>query len=162
MAFFRDSISRGVGNKYMEETKEIETKKEEIILGELTAKQEIFCRNFTTSKEFFGNGVQSYIDAYNIDISKPGAYDVAKSGAAENLSKPYIIERINQLLDLAGFNDENVDKQLNFLINQNLDYKSKIAAIKEYNALKKRVATKLELPEGGININIIQANKNEK
>lgn len=119
--------------------------KKDIIPSDLNVRQEIFCRNFASSKEFFGNGTQSYIDAYQIDITKIGAYETARVSACELLTKPNVLNRINQLLDLAGFNDENVDKQTNFLINQMTDYKAKIAAIKEYNVLKSRVKNKLEM-----------------
>lgn len=108
--------------------------------NELTPKQEIFCRNFAGSREFFGNGVQSYIDAFNCEN-----YDTAKVEASKLLTKPNIIKRINEILDIAGLNDENVDKQLSMLINQNVDFKSKISAIKEYNALRGRIKQKMEL-----------------
>jgi hypothetical protein len=55
------------------------------------------------------------------------------------LTKPEICERINELLEAGGFNDENVDKQHTFLLNQFADLKTKLGAIKEYNELKSRV-----------------------
>jgi hypothetical protein len=48
-------------------------------------------------------------------------------------------------LELQGLNDSYVDKQLELLITQNADFKAKIAAIREYNALKKRIVNKLDL-----------------
>jgi phage terminase small subunit len=110
---------------------------------ELTPKQEIFCRNYAGTREFFGNGVQSYMDAFNCEN-----YDTAKVEACNLLTNPNILKRINSILDLAGFNDENVDKQTAFLINQNVDYRAKIAAIKEYNQLKSRIKNKLEVNFG--------------
>ena len=38
----------------------------------LTPQQELFCQLYAGDREFFGNGVQSYIEAYNVDTSKPG------------------------------------------------------------------------------------------
>lgn len=104
----------------------------------LTPKQELFCRLYV-SKEFFGNGVQSYIEAYNVNLAKKGAYNVALKEASKNLIKPHIYNYINALLEDGGLNDIHVDKQLLFIINQHNDLRSKIAAIKEYNQLKARI-----------------------
>lgn len=110
---------------------------------ELTPKQKLFCENYV-SKEFFGNGVQSYIDAYEIDLSEPNAYNSACVGAHDNLIKPNILGYINSMLDSAGLNDAFVDKQLLFLINQNAEFSAKISAIKEYNKLKQRITDKVK------------------
>jgi hypothetical protein len=111
----------------------------------LTLKQERFCKLYAKDARFFGNGTQAYIEAYKVDLSMPGAYQVAAQSAAENLKKPYLVDYINSLLDDLGFTDIAVDKQLAFLINQHGNYQAKIAAIKEYNALKKRITQKIEL-----------------
>lgn len=111
---------------------------------ELTLQQEAFCKNYV-SEEFFGNGTQAYINAYNIDLAKKGAYESARAKASENLTKPNICKRINDLLDEAGLNDQFVDKQLLFLINQHADFGAKVSAIKEYNKLKQRVESKMTL-----------------
>ena|SRR5215203_294398 len=37
----------------------------------LNPKQESFCKLYATDREFFGNGVESYIEVYNPDRSKP-------------------------------------------------------------------------------------------
>jgi len=55
------------------------------------------------------------------------------------------------LLEAGGFNDENVDKQHSFLLNQYADLKSKLGAIKEYNQLKGRIVEKHKI-EGDISI----------
>lgn len=112
--------------------------------SKLTLPQEQFCKNFV-SADFFGNGVQSYIDAYKPDQSKPNWYNRAKSNAAELLTKPDLLNRINELLDLSGFNDANVDKQLLVLIQQNADFNAKVAAIREYNKLKMRITERLDV-----------------
>ena len=44
-----------------------------------------------------------------------------------------------------GLNDAFADKQLAFVMSQSADLRSKMAAIKEYNALKGRIKKKLEL-----------------
>lgn len=108
----------------------------------LTPKQEAFCVYYTSATEFFGNGVQSYIEAYDIDITKKGQYNVARAGASENLTKPNILKRIDELLELEGLNDQAVDKELAFVIMQKADLAAKTAAIREYNKLKARVIKK--------------------
>ena len=115
----------------------------------LNADQENFCRLFVTSDtEFYGSGVQSYFGAYRNKKTRNGnvaplvSYEAAKTNAHKLLSKPEIIKRINELLDAQGFNDQNVDKQHLFLLNQFVDYRSKLGAIKEYNELKQRVKVK--------------------
>ncbi len=115
---------------------------------ELTDQQIRFCENYV-SKEFYGNGTQSYIDAYQVDITKKGQYEVAKIGAYENLTKPNLIEYINSMLESQGLNDSFVDKQLLFLIQQHAEFSSKIAAIKEYNKLKQRITEKSEVSING-------------
>ena len=110
----------------------------------LNPKQEMFCTLYASDREFFGNGTQAYIEAYNIDVKKKGAYDGARASAYGLLTNPHILVRINELLESAVLNDEFVDKQLAFLISQNADMKTKIAAIKEYNGLKQRVTKKID------------------
>ena len=60
-----------------------------------------------------------------------------------------ILEYIDYLLELRGLNDPFVDKQLELLITQNADFKSKLGAIKEYNVLKSRITNKVDLTSGG-------------
>ncbi len=112
----------------------------------LNLKQEKFCQLYTSQdREMFGNGVESYIEAYEPDKSNENWYNGAKASASRLLSSVNVIERINELLEEGGFLDQNIDKQHLFLINQHADLKTKLGAIKEYNALKKRIGNKLEL-----------------
>ena len=104
----------------------------------LTLKQERFCQIYATDASFFGNATRAYAIAYNKDLSIPGMYSVVARSAADNLKKPHIFHRINQLLEDIGFTDTEVDKQLAFVIAQHTDLKAKLSAIKEYNNLKKR------------------------
>lgn len=113
--------------------------------SKLNPKQEMFCQLYATEREFFGNGVQAYIEAYEPDTSQKNWYNAACASASRLLSNAKVCERINSLLEEQGLNDQNVDKQLLFLINQHADFKSKAAAIKEYNKLKTRITDKVEL-----------------
>lgn len=125
---------------------------------DLTPKQERFCQLFV-SEEFFGNGTQSYGEAYDIDLNS--AYNTAKVNASKLLTKTNICDRINELLDQAGLNDNFVDKQMLFMITQNADYAQKMAAIREYNKVKGRITSKHDIQSGGqpignISFNIIE------
>jgi hypothetical protein len=106
--------------------------------------QERFCQLYTSSGEFFGNGTQSYIEAFR--PKKVGNwYNSARAQACTLLTNHNIIKRVNELLETGGFNNENVDKQHLFLLNQHADLKTKLGAIREYNSLKSRI----DRTEGG-------------
>lgn len=111
----------------------------------LTPQQELFCQLYASDKEFFGNGVQSYAEAYGLDLGKPKDYSTAKAGASENLTKPHILERINEIFEAHGLNDTFVDKQLEKLIVQDADFNNKMKAIQEYNKLRQRITDKKDV-----------------
>jgi phage terminase small subunit len=120
----------------------------------LNDKQELFCQLYASDKEFFANGTQSYINAYQVNMSAPGAYKSSMASACRLLSNVKILERINELLELRGLNAPFVDKQLEFLITQNADFGSKIRAIQEYNQLQQRIS---KIPQVAIQINNVVA-----
>ncbi len=120
----------------------------------LNQQQEAFCQLYINAdREVFGNGAQCYMAVYGPEhlhkYKKPMNYMVAAALASRLLTKVKVIERINSLLTTGGFNNENVDKQHLFLINQYADLKTKMAAIKEFNELKNRVQKKLDLNLSG-------------
>ena len=108
------------------------------------AKQKLFCELFATNEEFFGNGVQSYVEAYDIDLTKKGQYSAAGAGACRLLKNAKILTYINDIMTTTGFNDAHVDKQLSFLMTQNAELGVKLGAIREYNALKTRIIKKID------------------
>lgn len=121
----------------------------------LNAQQEHFCQCYISNdKELFGNWVQSYIEAYDPDTTKKNRYKSACVSASQLLSNIKVITRINELLEEWGLNDEFVDKQLLFLVQQHSDFGSKMRAIWEYNRLKQRITQKIESKEETINYNI--------
>lgn len=120
----------------------------------LTPQQELFCQLYAGDREFFGNGVQSYIEAYNVDTNKPGWYRTARACASELLTKPNILERIDEIFEAHGLNDQFVDKQLEKLIVQDADYSAKMKAIAEYNKLKARITEKRDITSGGEKIDM--------
>lgn len=111
----------------------------------LTPKQERFCILFGSDKEFFGNGVQSYIEAFDPPRQNKGWYNAARADASRLLTKASILQRINEVMEEGGLNDVHVDKQLLLVITQNADFTSKVAAIREYNKLKARIQDKSEV-----------------
>lgn len=121
----------------------------------LNPKQEAFCLLYASDKEFFGNGVQSYIEVYEPDQSQKNWYKTACASAARLLANVKVCERINTLLEEGGLNDQFVDKQLTFLITQHADFGSKMSAIREYNNLKQRVTKKLDVTTQGESINAV-------
>ena len=113
--------------------------------NKLNVNQEKFCFLYASDREFFGSGVDSYAEAYNIDKKNKNWYKTAQVNASKLLSNTIICARINELLTSDGLNDQNVDKQLLFLINQHDDKNAKIQALREYNKLKARITEKLEV-----------------
>jgi len=111
----------------------------------LNQQQELFCQYYSSDREFFGNGTQAYIEAYDVDTSKPNYYKTAAAAASRLLTNVKILNRINELLELRGLNDSFIDKQLEFLVTQNAELSTKLSAIKEYNKLKSRVMEKSEV-----------------
>ena len=107
---------------------------------ELNEQQELFCEFYAQDEELFANGVKCYMKAY------PGSdYNTAKVNASKLLTNTNILARINELLEVGPLNDVFVDKQLAMLITQNVDWSVKMQAMKEYNALKKRITQKIEV-----------------
>lgn len=122
----------------------------------LNFNQERFCQLYACSKEFFGNGVQTYIEVYEPDRTKSNWYNNACVSASEILSNPKVYNRINELLSEYGLNDQNADKQLLFLIDQQSDFKSKLGAIREYNKLKNRIIERVKQETEIVTINTDQ------
>lgn len=111
----------------------------------LSPQQEKFCRLYASDVEFFGNGVQSYIEVYQPNQKKPNWYAAARAAAVQVLSSKYVIARINELLEETGYSEPHVDKQLSFLLTQHADLPTKLGAIKEYNKLKGRITEKAKV-----------------
>lgn len=107
----------------------------------LTPQQERFCTLYASDREFLGNGVQSYIEAYEVEVGKgkgKTSYETCKYMAHKLLTNKKILVRINEIYEGRGLNNAHVDKQLEFLITQNAEFNPKIKAIQEYNKLTKR------------------------
>lgn len=127
-------------------------------------KQERFCRLYSTDREFFANGVQTYIEVYEPNTSKPNWYKTVCAAASRLLSNVKVCYRINKLLEMNGLNDAFVDKQLTFLVTQHSDLGNKLGAIREYNKLKQRIIDKQDIQSGGkpITVNLTTYKKDGK
>src|SRR3990167_4547063 len=122
----------------------------------LNLKQERFCQLFATQEEFFGNGVASYLKAYNPKREKVNWYKIACTDASRLLSNAKVCARIAELLTTDGFNDENVMKQHLFLINQMDDKSAKNKAIESFYKLKGKILDRAEVTlKGGITLTSI-------
>ena len=110
----------------------------------VTPKQKVFCTLYATTEEFFGNGVQSYVVAYDIDLSKQGQYSAAGAGASRLLKNPKVLAYIDSIMVKTGFNEAHADKQLSFLMTQNSELGVKLGAVRHFNDLKQRIKQKIE------------------
>lgn len=98
----------------------------------INLRQKLFCESYL---QFYGNGVDAVIEAgYDVTFKDKNSgtgtgtnRKLAAVIAAQNLVKLNIIAYLNLKLDEYGYNDEDVDKQHRFLINQyeNLNAKAK-------------------------------------
>lgn len=118
-------------------------KRKKSAADKLNLKQRLFCELFASSEEFFGNGIQSYVEAYGINLSKKGAYQSAKAAASRLLTNVNLLDYINELLEVV-LNEAHADKQLAFLMTQNADFGAKMSAIREFNILRQRITKKFE------------------
>jgi hypothetical protein len=98
--------------------------------------QEIFIKEYINGN----NATKAYAIARGLDLKDPIQYNLCGSKASSLLKSRKVCARIGQILNLAGFNEQGADKELNYLIHQHHDLKTKLGAIKEFNALKQRVS----------------------
>ena len=107
-----------------------------ITIKKLTVREERFCQVYAKDSDCFGNGVQSYYKAFP---EKKIKYNSVKTEAYRMLTNPLLVERIRELIDI-HISDEVVDKELGTVILQYGDLPSKVAAVREYNKVKGRLA----------------------
>lgn len=109
----------------------------------LNERQDKFCKLYAYSSNR-GNGVQCYAEAYELDLDTKEGYNTARSNSSRLLTNADILSYIRSLYEQRDLNDTVVDNELAFVISQNADFGSKVAAIKEYNQLKGRIIKKIE------------------
>jgi hypothetical protein len=124
------------------------SKKEKAEKPRLKPKQELFCQLYATEREFFGNGVQSYIEAYDIIVGHgegESTHDTCRAVASEMLTNPNILARIDELLELGPLSTQKADKTLGFWMTQRAHPDTSMSAVKEYNKLKGRIIDKTKI-----------------
>jgi hypothetical protein len=108
----------------------------------LNPEQELFCELYATDREFFGNGVQSYIEAYDIDVGHgegKTTYETCRARASQLLSNINVLARIDALLELGPLSTQNADKTLAFWMTQRAHPETSMNAVKEFNKLRGRI-----------------------
>jgi hypothetical protein len=107
-------------------------------------RREKFCQLYASDREFFGNGTQSYIEAYDVDVIKtPKLYFSAGQQAYELLKDHEILNRVNEILQWDD-NNAHMDKQIWFAATQNSDMKAKVSALELHAKLHNRITEKVE------------------
>jgi hypothetical protein len=109
--------------------------------------------------EFKGDGVEAIIEAgYDVNYKNKKGEDtgvpnrkLASVMAYENLRKPHIIAYINSKLEEYGFNDDSVEKQHLFLLNQHADLKTKMKAVDIFYKVRGKYPKEAK---GDVNINV--------
>lgn len=114
--------------------------KKQLSPRKLNIKQDLFCKYYATG-DIMGSGYAVYRKVYGEHIS----YDVAKASATRFLNDERITARIDEYLEVDGFNNQTVDKHHLFLIKQKKDLNVSGKMIVEYNKLKKRTDNSLTL-----------------
>ncbi len=126
----------------------------------LSPQQELFCQLYI--KDYFGNGVKSYIIAYKkefpIDVEyrylnpdEKKRYDSYAVRAAQLLRNLKMVKRIGELLD-EHIEDAVVDREMIAVILQKEDLTAKMRAISEYNKVKQRIISKSEIEKKVIKV----------
>jgi hypothetical protein len=124
----------------------------------LNDEQKEFCELYAVGS-MRGHGTDCYVEAYEVDLTRQGAYASARAGASRLLTNDNILSYIRDLFEDKDLNDTVVDNELAFVIKQNADFGSKVAAIKEYNQLKARIIKKIEAKVENTGELIIQGQK---
>lgn len=144
------------------------------MINNLTLQQELFCKLYTQNDECFGNGAISYAEAYGYNLESRNrtpqkdvegkdirlssdydkAYNVCANAASQNLRKPYIQERITDILN-EMMTDKQIDSEMMKVARQNRDLAAKMRAISEFNKLKKRITELTDITTGGEKISTI-------
>lgn len=122
----------------------ISIEKKQLSPRTLNLRQDLWCRMYATNPACLGNGTEAYKMVYGTK-EKPVSQDVAKACAGKFLSDDRFTARINEYLEVDGFNNETVDAHHLFLIRQKKDLNVSMKGVQEYNKLKKRVNNVVEL-----------------
>lgn len=113
---------------------------------------EKFCILFAQS----GVATTAYCEAYGIDKTDSSGYFGAAASASALLKNPKIQARLQELMTKAGFTDDGMDGVLNHLAHRYDNPQVQIAAVKEYNNLRKRTGQTAKSMFSGNTFNLTQ------
>lgn len=103
---------------------------------------------------FKGNGRAAASEAgYN------GGAKILRVVASQNLTNPNLLAYIRTLLDKSGLNDETVDLELLWAMQQSANIPGKVQAIREYNRVRGRLAPQEIKPVGEMVVRVIDYSK---
>ena len=133
----------------------------------LKPKEELFCRLYGTPGDLFGVGYKCYAQAYGIDLlsgnekvrKKRNA--VCRNCASVLLTKPNIKAYLNKLLDDL-WNEQDVDRETSWTIQQRKDLGAKMRAVSEFNKVKARIVEKKEVLHTGAVLTNVNDEKYKK
>lgn len=114
----------------------------------LTEQEELFCQHYVQNF----SRIDAALASYNIDREKKHWRSTASNIANENLLKPYINERIRELLDEYHVNPESIDNETAFLMRQNADLSAKKGGIDIFNRVLGRYEKDNEQKKQEVNI----------
>lgn len=141
---------------------------------DINPEQELFCQYYIKNDAVFGNATLAYSLAYDFKLDELSnepeydtenhpiarssehdkAYDTCSVNASRLLRQAKINDRVKTLLNEI-LTDDVVDSELARIIKGARKDSDKIAAIKEYNALRQRITNKTDLTSGGDKLDTI-------
>lgn len=114
----------------------------------MSYKMKKFCDSYL---ELYGSGVDAiYAAGY-----EPKDRKIASAMAYEFLRYPHCIAYVNDHLVEYGFNDNNVDKQHLFIMNQHADFQAKSKAIDMYYKLTGKYAAEKRDLKGEVTVKVV-------
>lgn len=104
-----------------------------------------FCLAYVNNPAATSRGRESAVIAYGYDLSTPLGRQNAANTSTRNLKHPQCQTLIAILMDTMGFNDNYIDKRLMEIVEDRSDNKTAVLAIQEYNKVKNRIKTTVEV-----------------
>jgi len=110
----------------------------------LTDLQLTFCLEYM-KPESMGSHVQAYAKAAGLDLNVKEQAQLARASGLKLADHVGCMTLINSMLDADGYNMDNAKRQLSFLMLQNSDKKTKLAATKLFCEITGKLANHTEI-----------------
>lgn len=111
----------------------------------LDQQQIAFVRAYSSQANVGGPGLAEVAEIYGYDLGTPIGKQRAYRTSAYLLRHEGVCTLLSVVLEVAGFNDSWVDRQLFYVVNQDFDLKAKLMGIELYMKLKQRLVKVLEV-----------------